>query len=92
MLTLEDAKAHLNLTTDVDDGLVTSKLATASDWVAIYTGAEITEAAPARVKEAILQLTAHPYQNRESVLVGVTAQELPFGFLDLLADYKGWCA
>jgi len=36
LLTLTDAKQHLNVTTDVtiDDSLIQSKLAAASDWVA----------------------------------------------------------
>ena len=91
-LTVADAKANLNITTDVDDALITAKLAAASDWVAIYTGAQITEATPARVKEAILMLTAHLFNNRESVLVGITAQQLPFGLLDMLSDFRAWCA
>ena len=92
MLTLSDAKRHLNVTTDADNDLITAKLAAASDWVAMYTGALITEATSARVKEAILMLMAHLFNNRESVLIGVTAQELPFGLLDMLSDYRAWCA
>jgi len=42
------------------------------------------------VNEAILMLMAHLFNNRESVLVGVTAQELPFGLLDMLSDYRAW--
>lgn len=91
MLTLSDAKAHLNVTTDDDDALITSKLATATEWVALYTGADITDAAPKPVNEAILQLTAHLYANREASLIGVTAQSLPMGFLDLLEPYRAWC-
>jgi uncharacterized phage protein (predicted DNA packaging) len=83
-------KAHLNVTTDADDSLIASKLASATEWVAIYTGAEVTDDAPAPVVEAIKQLAAHLYQNRESSLVGVTAQVLPFGMLDLLEPYRAW--
>lgn len=91
MITLDDMKAHLNVTTDVDDALITAKLAAASEWVAIYTGSEVTDATPAPVNEAIQQLAAHLYANRESTLVGVTAQALPFGMLDLLEPYRAWC-
>jgi hypothetical protein len=91
MLTLDDAKAHLNVTTDVDDALITAKLAAATEWTALYTGAEITDTTPKAVNEAILQLTAHLYANREASLVGVTAQSLPMGFLDLLEPYRAWC-
>jgi hypothetical protein len=52
MLTLPDAKAHLNVTTDDDDALITSKLATASEWVSLYIGSEITDTTPAPVNES----------------------------------------
>jgi uncharacterized phage protein (predicted DNA packaging) len=91
MLTLADAKAHLNVTFDTDDALITAKLAAASDWVAIYTGAEITDSTPKPVNEAILQLTAHLYANREASLIGMVGQSLPMGFLDLLEPYRAWC-
>jgi uncharacterized phage protein (predicted DNA packaging) len=94
LITVADVKRHLNL--DLNDGfhdaLVESKLEAASDWVASHTGAAITSATAPRVREAILMLTAHLFNNREMVLVGVTAQQLPFGLLDLLADYRAWCA
>jgi hypothetical protein len=45
---------------------------------------------PAPVIEAVLQITAHLYENREATLVGVTAQQLPFGALDLLSPYRAW--
>ncbi|MEH2517551.1 putative phage protein (predicted DNA packaging) [Bradyrhizobium sp. AZCC 1610] len=91
LLTLADAKAHLNVTTDADDDLITAKLAAASDWVATYVG-EFNGNEPPRVREAVLMLAAHLYNNRETVLVGITAQELPFGLLDMLSDYRAWCA
>lgn len=93
-LTVREVKQHLNidLLNGLDEDLIESKLAAASNWVAAFTGAEITSATPPRVKEAILMLTAHLFNNRETVLVGVTAQQLPFGLLDMLADYRAWCA
>ena len=42
---------------------------------------------PAPVKEAVRLIAAHLYANREASLVGVTAQTLPFGVLDLLTPY-----
>lgn len=102
VLTTEDAKRHLNVTHSFDNDLIAAKLAAATDWVAAYTGLEIPTGPydseedkleiPARVNEAILMLMGHLYANRETVLVGVAAQELPFGLLDMLADYRAWCA
>mgnify|MGYP000197396570 CR=1 FL=1 len=45
---------------------------------------------PAPLKEAVRQLAAHFYENREAALVGVTASELPFGVIDLVAPYRTW--
>ncbi|AWO91932.1 head-tail connector protein [Bradyrhizobium diazoefficiens] len=90
-ITLDQAKAHLNVTLDADDALLTDKLAAAKAWVGAYTASNPdTDSTPAPVNEAVLQLTAHLYQNREASLVGVTATELPFGFLDLLAPYRAF--
>lgn len=91
-ITLDQAKAHLNVTLDADNALLTDKLAAAKAWVGAYTASNPdTDGTPAPVNEAVLQLTAHLYQNREASLVGVTASELPFGFLDLLAPYRAFC-
>jgi hypothetical protein len=98
-----DLAKHLNVTGSQDAHLIGAKLAAATDWVGAYTGLTIDMTAsedeeddrplvPPRVREAILMLAAHLYNNRESVLVGVTAQELPFGLLDMLSDYRAWCA
>lgn len=91
-ITLDQAKAHLNLgSIDTDDALISDKLAAAKAWVGAYTASNVdADGTPAPVNEAVLQMTAHLYQNREASLVGVTAQELPFGFLDLLAPYRAF--
>lgn len=50
----------------------------------------VVDTTPAPINEAILQLVAHLYANREASLVGVTAQSLPFGLLDLLSPYRAY--
>ncbi|MET4242734.1 head-tail connector protein [Bradyrhizobium sp. RT10b] len=90
-VTLDQAKAHLNITLDQDNGLIDDKLAAAKAWVGAYTASDVdADGTPAPVREATLQLCAHLYQNREASLIGVTATELPFGFLDLLAPYRAF--
>jgi hypothetical protein len=90
-ITLDQAKAHMNVTISDDDALITDKLATAKAWIAAYTASDPdADGSPAPIGEAVLQLTAHLYENREATLVGVTAQSLPFGFLDLLANYRAF--
>lgn len=91
MLTLSDAKAHLNVTFDADDSLIQAKMDAAKAWVEAYTGEEITDSTAAPVNQAVLMLTAHLYQNREAAIIGMTADALPFGFLALLDPYRAWC-
>lgn len=90
-VTLDKLKAHLNVTIDDDDGLLTDKLAASKAWVAGYTASDVdADGTPEPVNEAVLQLAASLYENREINLVGVQAQQLPFGFLDLLASFRAW--
>jgi hypothetical protein len=92
-LTLNDLKAHLNVTTDADNALLTDKISVAEEWICKFTAIDPESEpgeVPAPVKEATRQLAAHLYENREASLVGVTAQDLPFGVLDLLAPYREW--
>lgn len=84
-------KAHLNVTTDVDDALIAEKIDAASEWVRKYCAIGSDETSiPAPIKEAVRQLAGHLYANREATLIGVTSQALPFGMLDLLAPYRAW--
>lgn len=90
-VSLASLKAHLNITDDTDDALLADKLAAASEWVSQYTAIPLDSAEiPAPVLEATRMLAAHLYENREATLVGVTAQALPFGMLDMLASYRAW--
>jgi hypothetical protein len=86
-ISLDDIKAHLRVTITDDDAIITDKLATATQWVLNYTGISADSTIPGPVNEAIRQLTGHLYANREASLVGVTAQALPFGVLDMLVPY-----
>lgn len=88
-VTLEILKAHLNITHDLDDSLLTQKLAAATAWVASYIGEDVTDETPAPVDEAIMQLAGHLYENREASIEGA-AELLPFSIIDLLAPYRAW--
>jgi Phage gp6-like head-tail connector protein len=86
-ISLDDMKSHLRVTITDDDVIIADKLATATDWILNYTSISADSTIPTPVNEAIRQLTAHLYANREASLVGVTAQSLPFGVLDMLTPY-----
>jgi hypothetical protein len=95
IIELADMKAHLNLTTDADDTLLTGKIDAAEDFVRAFIGsdglaAEFPDGVPGAILESVRQIAAHLYENREASVVGVSASELPFGALDLLAPYRRW--
>ncbi|MEQ1405644.1 head-tail connector protein [Neorhizobium sp. Rsf11] len=101
--TLEELKAQVGWTDDLpnDDALMDRKIEAAQDHIERLLGFKIEETyppagdpavstVPAALKEAVLQLAAHWFENREATLVGVTAQELPFGVLEIVNEYREW--
>lgn len=92
IITVEDAKAHLNITTDADDTLIAAKIDAAEAWIGRWLAtpfAEMTEV-PADLKEAVRLLVGHLYENREASLVGITAEEIPFGVWDIINQHRAW--
>jgi hypothetical protein len=96
LIQLDDMKAHLNVTFTTDDALIQGKIDAAEDWISAFVGEPWPPAATypspygSALKEAIRQLAAHLYENREATLVGVTSQDLPFGLMALLMPYRSW--
>ena len=96
VITLDDIKSHLNVTIDADDTLLAGKIAAAQQCVVNYVGAKLDDAeefpdgTPAPLKEAVRQLAAHFYENREPILVGASAQIMPLGIFDLVGPYRNW--
>lgn len=96
--TLSDLKAQLNITSDLDDDLLTRKIAAAQNHVKSWLGYKIEtkfggsdqEPIPPALVEAVLQLAAHWNENREAVLVGVSAMDLPHGVMEILREYRLW--
>ena len=91
---LTDLKAQLNIIDDdADDDLLARKIAAAEASVSADIGAAtpvVYADAPADLCEAILMKAAHLFENREAVLVGISAQELPLGYADLIAPHRKW--
>lgn len=92
-------KQQLNATgipgTD-DDALIERKIEAAQNHIErllgfkieeTYGGTDQDEIPPALV-EAVCQLAAHWYENREATLVGVSAQELPFGVWQIVNEFR----
>lgn len=59
-VTIEEVKAHLRITDNINDALLTQKLAAAEAHVAAYIGAPLVVdgQVPAPIREAVLQATA----------------------------------
>lgn len=100
-LDLVAAKAHLNVTTDVDNALITRLIAASQDWLESQLGYKLADkypdagspavsTVPAALDQAQLMLLAHWYANREATLVGVSASEAPLGVNEIVCDYRNW--
>lgn len=95
-LALADLKAHCNIAGLLDDAVLTRFLAAATKHVerllgfAIDDATEFPDGTPADLELAILQLAADWYENREANLVGVTAQPVPFGVREIVAEYRNY--
>jgi uncharacterized phage protein (predicted DNA packaging) len=96
VVSVADAKAHLNITDDADDTLISGKIAAAETWIGKFIGHELDDAyafpdgTPDPLKEAVRQLVGHLYENREASIVAVSAEVLPLGLFDLMAPYREW--
>lgn len=95
IVTLDDVKAQLNQTLDIDDDLIERKIAAAQNHIENLLGFKIEceytpSKIPAALKECVCQLAAHWYENREAALVGVNAQALPFGLTDIVNEHRIW--
>lgn len=94
IVTVEDAKAHMNVTTDADDDLIAGKIAAAEAWIGKFIGSALDDAetfpdgAPEPLKEAVRQLVSHLYENREATLVGISMTDVSPGLFDLIAPYR----
>ena len=99
IVTADVFKEQLNFNADLgtaDDALLVRKIEAAQDHIermlgfkieATYGGTDQEPVPPALV-EAVCQLAAHWYENREASLVGVTAQDLPFGVWSIVREYR----
>lgn len=81
-------KHQLNIwNTGHEDRLLLQKIGVAKMWIASFTGAPFDEAHPLMV-EALLQLVAYWYEQREAASFGVTTNPAPFGVYELLRGVK----
>jgi len=95
MITVEDARAHLNITSEADDALLSDLIAAASRHIEGWCGLDLAEAfpegAPEDMQQACRLLVGHLYENRETSIAGVALQQVNPGAYELLSRYREWC-
>jgi hypothetical protein len=101
IVTVDEVKAQLNQTLAIDDDLIMKKATAAQAHLESLLGFKMeTEfppagdppvtTVPADLKEAVLQLAAYWYEQRDGVIVGQTAQVLPFGIEDIVSNRRNY--
>jgi len=96
VLTVADIKSHANISIAADDAMLADKIAAAEAWIAAFIGKPLDDATafpggtPQPIKEAVRQLVAHLYENREATLVGLNITDVSPGLFDLLNPYRDW--
>lgn len=97
-LDVDALKAQLNMTAEegdeIDETVLPQVLAAAQAHAerilgyALTDTTELPDGAPADLEQAVLMIAAHWYNERETVLIGVTGQEVPFGAAQILGEYR----
>lgn len=93
IVTLDEMKAHVNVTQATDDLLLQHQIDAAQDHIEGTLGYSIADKydpAPPALKQAVLMLAAHWYANREATLVGIVGQTVPFGVRDITDRFRHW--
>ncbi|CAB5525831.1 Phage gp6-like head-tail connector protein [Pseudomonas putida] len=96
MLDLARVKLHLRVDGDEEDQVITGYVEAAKSHVAMHCDRVLVEADPAGpeemgltpdVEQAILLLVGHWYANREAVVIGTSASDIPLA-VDRLLWYR----
>lgn len=90
IVTVEEVKSFLRIEGEEDDAIVATLIAAAEAYALRYTGEFLEEGEeyPDDFKLAVLMLVGTYFNNRESVLVGKSAQEMPFGVREILKGLR----
>jgi uncharacterized phage protein (predicted DNA packaging) len=90
-ITVEELRQHLNITDAADDALLGHYLEVAKEHVQAYVDPDLVpdmDQAPASIVLAVKMLVGHWYESREAVAIGVQAQVLPDGAMDLVGPFR----
>ncbi|QIA23098.1 head-tail connector protein [Mesorhizobium sp. AA22] len=96
IVTLAEQKAHLGVTLDSDDDLISAQIDAAQAHIEQLLGFVIAEefasplVVPADLIGAVMTLAAHLFENREATVVGISAMELPLGVWDVVRERRNY--
>lgn len=93
IVSLDEAKAHLNVDSDADDEVITSCVEDAEAFIGAYVDCPMTaEGAPNPVKRAVKMLAGAMYLNREAGLLDPESRtgDAPVDVFDLIAPFRKW--
>lgn len=98
IVTLSAMKLHLGITDPYDDSLITGKIEAAQDHIERLLGFKIEltfggvdqDPVPPSLKEAVKQLAAHWFENREATVMGSSMNEVPFSVSEIVREFRGW--
>lgn len=98
IVTVAEAKEQLGQTLDIDDDLITAKIGAAQAHIERLLGYEIEatyggddqDPIPDPLREAVMQLVAAWYENREATVIGLSAAETPLSVQDIVREYRTW--
>lgn len=91
IIDLVAAKAHMNITFEDDNQLISDKIEAAQAHLETLLGFVIEEkyeTPPADLKQAVLALVAHFYENREAT--GVNLFEVPMSVWDVIRERRSY--
>lgn len=101
IVTVDVLKEQLNFSADLgtaDDALIARKIAAAQNHIERLLGFKIEDTyggpdqdpVPPALVEAVCELAAHWFENREASVVGVSASDIPFGVWEIVAEYRNY--
>lgn len=98
IVTVEQMQAQLNLLETMDGDILAEKINAAQDHIERMLGFKIEEQfggedqedIPASLAEAVKQLAATWYENRETVIIGHGATVVPFSVNEIVTAYREW--
>lgn len=89
LFTLEEAKAHLRVTTEDEDELIGAMADAAVQHCLLYCGVGLVpQGYEPTFKAAAMMMLAHFFTRRAAVVVGTIASEMPLGVSALLNPHR----